>query len=549
MHSAKPWPAVVIAVLVSARCGHPVDPRAVESRSITLSFLFKQPDPARNLDLGLVLAAERACERPGSFAGPVEGGTGNASIAPSGRADVNFSSATPSDYGCSSFGYLRTFSVRGLIWERSAMERQAPVYAPGTFVVYSLHDGLVQPWSDVSPVAITSGFSVLKRGCDESGARTLVNSPISEPIELAILDDDELGEDERDPEGREGAFLKRCGWARPPVMLGRRISVDRAETLRFTGDEKAIAYLSPAARSTAILRTLNVGSGATTDVVAGDLMGPLALTRNAQGANWAYLSERGDRVTKHVRVSLETGALERLDLQLAGYPSPDGRWIAGADLPPPGGMSKKVFVIEVETGSRRELGFPGNVLGWSSTSESLFIEGETLEGCRTRAVRTDGAVAADLGPCLFPKVVLDDGQYEILPERDWWVIQRLPGPGAPESAVPAGACGLGSHCPVGLVLRRPIEPVGRPVLTMEAGIVTFESAVANSPTHALFIWSKTCLGSFARYCTHRLNRISLVDGSHTVVATAHDELPFAVSPSGRMVALGAPEGIHVVDLP
>jgi hypothetical protein len=461
------------------------------------------------------------------------------------RADVfNFGLLSPWCPGSSArYDSLRFFRLWGSLAAEEPNPGDVPSLisvdlpgiwdAPGRELVYAPRATLFRPFGPEGPaVDFPSGYSLLRRSCAEGTARpTMDVAPTADDlIELRRRPDETVGYDPThafELERRERAFLESCGVPLPALDLGVRASFDRGQQLVFAPDGASLYYLSTVEPSdpsrTAAVRTLRLADGNSSEILAVPFTTRFAVDATGQ-LYIATISEWG-------RVTTSAGAASRDKLPIPpdASLSPNGRWFVFS----PESDGHHYSVWEVSTGSTVDAG-DGIVLGWSPGSDLVLQVSPDSASVIIRSLTDQKTNTKFDFPSLpfRPQIAWKIGTPVVTDSPLSWQVQ----PGA------FGGC---EHC-FGLSLQ---DPGGAPRTALAASAGRVHLVPTPPSTPFVLGWARTCLGLYNTVCTHSLLRVSLDNATSQVVAVASEEVPVAVSPDNKRVALATAKGIYLKDLP
>jgi hypothetical protein len=354
--------------------------------------------------------------------------------------------------------------------------------------------------------------------------------PISESVEFRHFDSgsrsNELPELELS-ELSEREFVESCGATVPGETLGSRVSFDRAQSLVWSTDGASIYYLA-SADSQDVTRSAGLRAVRLADAAASELLVvPFGKGVQIDSSGQVYVGGR-DNLLKVV-AGAGGPATIAIPVPADAVVSPDGRWLA-SESPSP------LRVWDLQSGAEAGVA-QGLFGGWSQDSRLAYwsLDNATLEVVLPTDLLGELTHYASSWDSTSSVVWTKTGPMLAHVPLNWEIY-----PGFRYTSEECMEC-------FGLSLQDPIGSVERSVIDASAGMIHI---VKTPPLVGfMFVWARSCLGLFDTVCSYSLLRVSLPDGVVQKVATAYAEYPVAVSPDYRHIAIAAPTGIYVADLP
>jgi hypothetical protein len=387
----------------------------------------------------------------------------------------------------------------------------------GYDLVHAQIPATFSPYGPSGPaVTFPKGYSWLRRTCGTAPGM----------IEMTVVSTDEAV-DFYDVEVSDQALAEGCGAIVPAADLGTRISFDRAQSLVWSADGGSIYYVAPAdpqdPSQSVSLRQLQLADAATSEVI----VIPLGQGLQSDSTGQLYIGNGGNLF--RVDTSSTPAALVSIPIRSDAVLSSDGRWLAYY-ASTPGVNGVRVWDIQSDADLTS---VDGSFLGWSPDSRLAYL---SWSATPTFNVLSPAALGQPMTYGTIgnssPTVVWSAGG-PLLAQRPFdWSIQS--------GYIPAcSAC-------FGLNLQDPVSGTTRPVLDASAGMIDI---VPTPPVLGfMLVWARTCLGLYNTVCSYSLIRVDLTDATARTVAVSASELPVAVSPDYRRVAIAASSGIYVKSL-
>jgi hypothetical protein len=334
-------------------------------------------------------------------------------------------------------------------------------------------------------------------------------------------------------ESSERSFVESCGGVIPTQDLGTRISFDRTSTqpLVWSADGTSLYYLSQVdtkdPSKTVGLRQIKVADGVSSEIVTGPLGG--SLQQDSAGQLYVGVGSQLFRVTPAA-----TGPATLVALPFSGNAalSPNGQWFARYSAV---GQSVQLWSVAAEV----EVATPnGNFVGWSPDSQAAFLAGTTLN-VFSPANPTQATVyetPSTYAPTSYAGLTAWGSQGPVLVQTPGnWMVDF------------AGYGNSVCISCIGLFLQNFADGTEIQVLDASAGGIDLVSTPPVLDT--ILVWAHNCLGLHNTACTYSLIRIGLTAGTAQTVAVAADKYPIGLSSDGKRIALAAPSGIYIKNLP
>lgn len=517
----------------------PAEP--VLSASLGVYYVTKAGDASQRYAIGGNLTEESA----GYASSSLGGDAARFSIKPDSLSGYE---ARARQAAGSSLPTVRFFNLTASLMIGEAVQNTSAGYAgswrpPGFLLVYASE---ATPWALFGPgspsASFPQGYSWLRRTC---GA-------LPGQIEMEVLSIDEVvefrhfelpPEDGRSiyilPDGRsvlgpintlEQTFAASCGAALPAADLGTRVSFDRAASLVWSADSATIYYLSTPDDSdpngsvggSVGLRQIRVADLVNTELATF----PASRSLQVDNSGNLYVSIQED-LYRVVLADAQQATF--VPVMPAGLLSPDARQVAYQ-------ASSGLRIRDLQTGA--EVSVNGTHPTWSPWGELAYwsssdTTASSLAAMTLHTLRPDGAIQT------YPFTY---------PYSSNTVVWKSAGPLVSSAYVGLPPLDSVRHCSscFGLSLSDPVTGIERLILDGSAGIT---SVVKASVVDLMFAWATNCVGLHDTLCSSTLFRVNLADASAVKVASYSIPLPTAVSFDGHHIALAAPNGVYVKELP
>lgn len=426
-----------------------------------------------------------------------------------------------------------------------------PMMRSGQALVAALHD-LVIYWNDDRPrpprvrgdvepdaswpfgpaVPMKPGYQLIRRVCDPAGDTRFELVPPGSVLELVTVPvpASALGIGNR----LEAEALSGCGLALPPESLGTRLEVGppslEVEQVAFQPGGNRVAFLPVRDRLTEPpnepeapqIDAVDTDTAALQTLTRGSLTGPLRWS--ADGRYLFFRTVDPDpRAVRVVRLGrLDTSNGQITTAPAVGLPSPDGKLAAFTGAT---GGREATIIGDLETGMERSRG-EGTPLAWAADSGTLLLMRLRSSPSELVALKLDGTEIsfgpAPPGSDFHNWFWSGDSAHTIIADDTGFSLSTVSATASPKviNILPSG--------------ESPTAP-DRVAVAATAG--------------AVFVWSRTCEGLDGTWCTARLHRYLIAQGTRSVVAVARAPMGTSVTPDGKRLALSGDGAIFVKDLP